>query len=75
MRIKRCLAMGLMICLLVCQAFAEEKVLKIFGKGAAGDLENELFAQRYPEVGWEGSEHLGVMEASDLMTEIGRAHV
>lgn len=68
MRIKRCLTICLIISLFASHAFAYDKVLKICGKGAAGDLENQLFAQMYPEVGWEGSDRLGVMNASDLVT-------
>lgn len=68
MRWKRCMVMGLLISLFISHAFAYDQVLRVYGKGAAGDLENPLFARIHPEVGWEGSDSLGVMNASDLVT-------
>lgn len=42
--------------------------LRIYGKGAAGDWNNPEFNAAYPFIKIEGSENLGVSNASDLIT-------
>ena len=46
----------------------EEKILRVYGKGAAGDWDNASFKKEMPGIAIDGSEDLGVPDAKDLIT-------
>ena len=51
------------------QSYAqEEKILRVYGKGAAGDWDNASFKKEMPGITIDGSEDLGVPDAKDLIT-------
>ncbi len=49
-------------------AQGSEKVLRVYGKGAAGDLDNTLFSSKVPDVVIDGSDELEISNPKELIT-------
>lgn len=51
-----------------CEETYQNKTLRIYGKGAAGDWHNPEYNAAFPSIQIDGSETLGVSTAADLIT-------